>query len=99
MPPLRDQLAAAGERPFTAGFAVARLLTPLGVKYEKAVQMNAPYDSIKARLPEMRNDVEHLIDQALEFNIRLFILVNNRTEGCAPLTIQELDRSMQAKLK
>lgn len=99
MPPLREQLAAAGAPPFTAGFAVARLLTPLGVKYEKAVQMNAPYDSIKARLSEMRDDVERLIDQALEYNIRLFLLVNNRTEGCAPLTIQELDKRMQSKLK
>lgn len=98
MPPLREQLAVAGERPFTADFAVARLLTPLGVKYEKAVAMNAPYDSIKARLPEMRDDVERLIEQALEFNIRLFILVNNRTEGCAPLTVREMDERIRKKL-
>lgn len=98
MPSLREQIAAAGEKPFTADFAVARLLTPLGVKYEKAVAMNAPYDSIKARLPEMRDDLERLIEAALEFNIRLFILVNNRTEGCAPLTVREMDERIRKKL-
>jgi len=99
MPPLRDQMAAAGENPFTADFAVARLLTPLGIKYEQAVAMNAPYDAIKVRLPEMRDDVERLIDHALEFNIRLFILVNNRTEGCAPLTVLEMDKRIREKLE
>ena len=74
-------------------------LTPLGVKYEDAVEMNAPYDGIKERLPEMREDVGRLIEQAVEFNILLYILVNNRTEGCAPLTVRELDDMTRKKLK
>ncbi len=98
MPRLVEQMAAAGEKPFTADFAVARLLTPLGVKYEKAVQMNAPYDAIKTRLPMMRDDIEDLVDKALEFNIPFYILVNNRTEGCAPMTVQELDERIRGNL-
>jgi uncharacterized protein YecE (DUF72 family) len=98
MPRLSLQIAAAGAKPFTADFAVARLLTPLGVKYEEAVKMNAPYDKIKKRLPEMRADVERLIDLALEFNLPLYLLVNNRTEGCAPLTISEVDQQIRKKL-
>ncbi len=99
MPRLAEQLSLAGENPFTANFAVARLLTPLGVKYAKAVEINSPYDSIKTRLPEMRDDIERLIETALEFNIPLYLLVNNRTEGCAPLTIQEMDERIRKKLK
>jgi uncharacterized protein YecE (DUF72 family) len=98
MPRLAEQMSAAGDKPFTADFAVARLLTPLGVKYEKAVEMNAPYNAIKARLPMMRDDIEELIDKALEFNIPFFILVNNRTEGCAPITVQEMDERIRSKL-
>lgn len=60
--------------------------------------MNTPYDSIKARLPEMRDDVERLIDQVFEFNVRLFLLVNNRTEGCAPINVQEMDKRIRKRL-
>ncbi len=47
----------------------------------------------------MRDDIERLIELSLEFNIPLYLLVNNRTEGCAPLTIQEMDEWMKKKLK
>lgn len=99
MPALREQMMAAGNSPFTANFAIARLLTPLGIKYEDAVEMNAPYDGIKARLPEMRNDVERLIEQAVDFDTLLYILVNNRSEGCAPLTVRELDEIVRKKFE
>lgn len=97
MPALRTQAQAAGENPFTADFAVARLLTPLNVGYEKSVAMQSPYDSIKNRLPEMRSDVEEIIDQALEYNIPFFVITNNRSEGCAPLTISEMDAAFRMK--
>lgn len=99
MPRLREQMAAAGDPPCTAGFIVARLLTPLGIKYETAVKMNAPYDRIKTRILEMRDDVESLIEKALEAGIPLYMLVNNRTEGCAPRTIMEVDESIRNSLK
>ncbi len=98
MPKLSEQMKVAGDPPFTADFAVARLLTPLGVNYANAVKMNAPYDKIKQRLPEMRLDIEAMIDQALASNTLLYLLVNNRTEGCAPLTIMEMDACMRDKL-
>jgi uncharacterized protein YecE (DUF72 family) len=97
MPRPSLQMQAAGENPFTADFAVSRWLTPLGVKYQKAVELNSPYNSLKARLPEMREDLELLIERALEFNIPLYLLINNRTEGCAPLTISEVDQHVRQK--
>ncbi|MCA9731129.1 DUF72 domain-containing protein [candidate division KSB1 bacterium] len=97
MPALRAQARAAGENPFTADFTVARLLTPLHVGYEKSVEMQSPYDSIKTRLPQMRSDVEELIEQALDYNIPFYVITNNRSEGCAPLTISEMDAMLQEK--
>jgi len=97
-PRLKEQMAAAGASHVAAGFAIIRLLTPRGIKYDAAKEMYAPYNNLKARNQEMRNDVESLIEQALEFNILLYILVNNKAEGCAPLTIQEMDERMRRKL-
>ena len=99
MPRLQEQMQAAGENPFTADFAVARLLTPLGTNYADAVKMNAPYDSLKQRLPAMREDIEMLIERAMTFNTMLYLLVNNRTEGCAPLTISEMDEQIRGSYR
>jgi hypothetical protein len=38
----------------------------------------------------MRKDTIRLIDQAVGDHVRAHVLVNNRSEGSAPLTIQAL---------
>jgi uncharacterized protein YecE (DUF72 family) len=98
-PRLREQMLAAGDTPRAAEFAVVRLLTPRGIKYGAAQELYAPYNSLKARNPEMRDDVEALIEEAIAFGIPIYILVNNKAEGCAPLTIQEMDERLREKLK
>jgi len=98
MPPIRKQLAAAGHPPVTADFVVARILTPPGVSYEKAVQMFQPYDRLKQPLPQVREDIERLVRTALEHNLPIYVIVNNRAEGSAPLTIREVDQQIRANL-
>ena len=93
MPPLKMQMkAAAAAGGLTASFFVARILTPLGKSYEEAVSTFSPYDEIKEPLPEMREDLVRLAKRALQKNIEAFILVNNRAEGNAPLTIDAVGR-------
>ena len=75
---------------FTAPFTVLRLLTPLGMIYEEAKKRAAPYNKIVGELPEMRAETVDLTKQAVSRRIRAYVLVNNRTEGNAPLTIQAL---------
>ena len=75
---------------FTAPFTVLRLLTPLGMTYEEAKKRAAPYDKIVGELPEMRAETVDLVRQAVSRRLRVYVLVNNRTEGNAPLTIQAL---------
>ena len=89
MPALRQQHVRLGEL-FTAPFVVMRLLTPIGMPYENAVRIARPYNRLVQVLPEMRADVMRLIRQALAEQRKVFVLVNNRAEGCAPLTIQAL---------
>jgi uncharacterized protein YecE (DUF72 family) len=94
MLPLSDQHRLFEDR-FTAPFVVIRLLTPLGLAYEKAVERYKPYDRIVAEQPHMRQDTIALVQQAIASGTSPYVLVNNRAEGCAPLTVQALTAALQ----
>ncbi|MCS6303791.1 MAG: DUF72 domain-containing protein [Nitrospira sp.] len=94
MPALLHQHKRMEER-FTAPFTVIRLLTPLNIPYEVAKKRAAPYNKIVEALPQMRKDTVSLIKQAVEENRRAYVLVNNRSEGNAPLTVQALASSLR----
>jgi len=93
MPPLVEQHQRM-ER-FTAPFTVLRLLTPLKMSYEAAKKRAEPYNKIVEELPEMRRDTIRLVKQAVAENRRAYVLVNNRAEGNAPLTIEALTLGCQ----
>jgi uncharacterized protein YecE (DUF72 family) len=88
MPPLAEQHERV--QSFTAPFTVLRLLTPLKMTYEAAKKRAAPYDKIVRELPEMRRDTLKLVRQATSEGRSVYVLVNNRAEGNAPLTIQAI---------
>jgi uncharacterized protein YecE (DUF72 family) len=88
MPPLAEQHNRLGS--FTAPFAVLRLLTPLKISYVAAKKRAEPYDKIVGELPEMRRDTVELVRHAVAENRRAYVLVNNRAEGNAPLSVQAL---------
>jgi hypothetical protein len=94
MPPLREQHQRMQEH-FTAPFTVLRLLTPLKMSYEAAKKGAEPYTKIVEELPEMRRDTVELVKKAVEENRKAYVLVNNRSEGNAPLTIQALRNALQ----
>lgn len=97
MPPLIDQMhAAADAGGINAPFYVARVLTPIGVRYEDAVKRFSPYDRLQAPIPQLRQDLIRLGLRAMKRNVRLFILVNNRAEGCAPVTIDQVGKEIVA---
>jgi uncharacterized protein YecE (DUF72 family) len=88
MPPLAEQHKRMGS--FTAPFTVLRLLTPLKMSYEAAKKRAEPYTKIVEELPEMRRDAVELASKAVAENRQAYVLVNNRSEGNAPLTVQAL---------
>jgi hypothetical protein len=75
---------------FTAAFTVLRLLTPLKMSYEAAKKRAEPYTKIVEELPQMRRETVHLVRQAVSESHHAYVLVNNRSEGNAPLTVEAL---------
>jgi len=85
MPAIGAQLDQPGS--ITAPFLVARALLRPGRSYAEAVDAFAPYDRIRDPNPEMRSDLVRLVEAAERLRIPAYLLVNNRAEGSAPLTI------------
>ncbi len=94
MPPLAEQHRRL-DGTFTAPHVLCRLLTPLGLAYEKAVERYKPYDRIMLTQPQMRQDTVALAKQAAAEGRTAYVLVNNRSEGCSPLTIQALVEALR----
>jgi uncharacterized protein YecE (DUF72 family) len=85
MPEIRYQMAIRGSA--TADFLVCRALLRYGRRYEDAVSQFAPYREIQDPNPQARESMRVLIGRAREDRKMLFLFVNNRLEGNAPLTI------------
>ncbi len=85
MPPIGHQLDLPNS--ITAPFIVARALLRPGRSYDEAVDAFAPYDRIRERNPKLRRDLVRLVEAAVKTRIPAYLLVNNRAEGSAPLTI------------
>jgi uncharacterized protein YecE (DUF72 family) len=85
MPSIGMQLDLPGSIP--ASFLVARALLRPGRYYADAVDAFQPYDRIRDPNPELRTDLVRLVDAAEKLRIPAYVLVNNRAEGSAPLTI------------
>ncbi|HET7600058.1 MAG TPA: DUF72 domain-containing protein [Gemmatimonadales bacterium] len=92
MPSIGEQLDLPGV--LSAPFVVARALLRPGRTYDEAVDAFAPYDRIHEPIPELRRDLVRLAATAAKARIPAYILVNNRAEGSAPLTILEVARAI-----
>jgi uncharacterized protein YecE (DUF72 family) len=90
MPAIGEQLDLPGA--VSATFLVARALLRPGRTYDEAVDAFAPYDRILEPFPPLRHDLLRLIETAVHARIPAYLLVNNRAEGSAPLTIAEVAR-------
>jgi uncharacterized protein YecE (DUF72 family) len=93
MPSLAEQHQLL-EQTFTASHVVMRLLTPLGLKYESAVERYKPYDRIVQPQTRMRQETVELVKQGNTEGKSVYVLVNNRSEGCSPLTVQALAEAL-----
>lgn len=85
MPPIGEQLLLHDA--VTAPFMVSRALLRPGRTYAKAVEAFAPYDHVQDENPALRDDLAALAKTALQLRIPAYLIVNNRAEGSAPLTI------------
>ena len=74
----------------TAPFVVIRLLMPPGNRYEERRDALAPFNRLSAPDDRMRREVAALALAASATHRPVSILVNNKAEGCSPLTIRAL---------
>lgn len=88
MPTLDRQMALPGVLPGPS--VVARLMIPPRQGYAKRKQDLAPFNRIADAQPAMREHVIQLIEKTGELGHTLFIIVNNKAEGSAPLTVRAL---------
>ena len=93
MPPLAEQHTRMQE--FTAMFTVLRLLTPLKMSYAVAKQRAEPYTKIVEELTQMRQETVEIVRKAVGEGRRAYVLVNNRAEGNAPLTVEALTSQLR----
>jgi hypothetical protein len=85
MPELGHQMSIPDS--VTADFLVTRALLRRGWSYEDAVSLLTPYREVQDANPQVRDSMRILIGRAREDKRMLFLFVNNRLEGNAPLTI------------
>ena len=88
MPELQHQIAIPDS--MTTDFLVCRALLRRGRNYEDAVATFSPYTEVQDANPEARDSMRVLIGRARENKEFLFLFVNNRLEGNAPMTILSL---------
>jgi len=60
------------------------------MSYAAAKKRAEPYTKIVEELPKMRREAVQLVRQAVGAGRRACVLVNNRAEGNAPMTVQRL---------
>jgi hypothetical protein len=92
MPSIGEQLAHPDS--ITARFIVARALLRPGRTYTDAVDQFQPYDRIQEPVPSLRSDLVKLVRTAAGLRLPAYVLVNNRAEGSAPLTIAAVTRML-----
>ena len=62
-------------------------MLPPGMQYEGQREAFRPFDRIQSEQPEMRRQVLGLLRKAVAADRESFLIVNNKAEGSAPLTI------------
>ncbi|HEY6050547.1 MAG TPA: DUF72 domain-containing protein [Thermoanaerobaculia bacterium] len=78
-----------------APFVVVRLLLRPGTRYDDRREEFLPFDRIVDPNPEMRRQTVELARAAAGRDV--FVLVNNKAEGCAPATIRALAEELARK--
>jgi uncharacterized protein YecE (DUF72 family) len=86
MPAEQAKTIPVGSAPFT----LIRLLLRPGTTYGERREEMMPFNRLTDPNPEMREEVVSLARMALESGIPVSVLVNNKAEGCSPLTIRAL---------
>ncbi|BCS33411.1 hypothetical protein TBR22_A26380 [Luteitalea sp. TBR-22] len=82
-----------------APFMVVRLLLRPGTRYEARRDAFRPFNRVVEQDDRLRRDVTRLITDAAGRQQPVYVLVNNKAEGSAPLTIRAIAEQVVAALE
>jgi len=90
----------AAEHPVAQNpFALVRLLLRPGTRYEAQRSRFQPFDRLVEPDPVMRAEVTDILLGAIAHRRQAYVLVNNKAEGSAPLTVHDLADCLLARLE
>jgi len=92
MPGLAAQAQRLGTVP--PGPFVARWNLGHGQRYEAARERYAPFDRIVDPAPETRAELVDAVCAAVDIGEAAYVAINNKAEGCAPLSAEALARAI-----
>ena len=93
LPPLSHQFALSGKRFLNAGRrCIVRLMTPRGMRYEDAYARTHPFNTLVDGMmnPQMVDETADIMKAAINEDVKINIIVNNRSGGNAPLIAQQI---------
>jgi len=95
LPPLSRQFGLSGGRFLNAGkVCIIRLMTPRGMRYEDAYAKAHPFNALVDGMvnPRMVKETVDLMRTAIHKDVKINVIVNNRSGGNAPLIAREIAR-------
>jgi uncharacterized protein YecE (DUF72 family) len=92
LPRLLKQFSKAGGQFFNPNQCMIRLITPLGMRYEQAYALAHPFDKMVEGMmqPEMLQETVKMIKSGIKKELQIYVLINNRAGGNAPLIAREI---------
>jgi len=88
LPPLPQQAWRLRARSGSA--LVIRWMLPPDLGYEEARELYAPFDRLANENPAVREDIATLIVEALGEGRPVYVTINNKAEGSAPVSVERL---------
>ncbi len=96
LPPLPQQAWRLRAR--AASALVVRWMLPPELGYEEARELYAPFDRPVNENPAVRGDIAGLAVEALSDGRPVYVTVNNKAEGSAPVSVERLAAAVVARL-
>ncbi len=94
MLPIAEQIARVD--PVRGPAVVVRWMLHDGLTYESAVAKYGPFSALVDEAPDIRQTIAQLAVAAAQTGVPMWIIVNNKAEGSAPLSIAQLARAIAA---
>jgi len=96
MPSIEEQLRRVGDDP--GPITLVRWLLHRGQRYDTAVRRYEPFDRLRDRDPATRAAIAQACATAAAAGKPVYVTVNNKAEGSAPLSVVQLARAIVDEL-